>query len=575
MNAESNELSARAAALLRDGFADYHARFATVTQRARRRFEERDWASARSDAVERIELYDRCVGETSVRLAELLGESATDRALWKRIRDGYAALIADLLDQELYKTFFNTLSRRSHKIRGTDPDIEFVALDIEPTDRIAQPVARYAYAASPQLERTMRSLLEDYSFSVPYRNVADCAAKLAASLEAQLDEWGEPPVIALEMLQTVFYRERRAYLVGRVFGDKRFAPCVIALMNTDEGIRADAVLTRREHIAVLFGYTRSYFHADLPTVGDAVVFLRTLVPRKPLDEIYTVLGRAKQGKTERYRHFFRHLGGVPEERFVHAEGERGMVMLVFTLPSYPLVFKLIRDTFAFPKNVAREEVQAKYRLVFNHDRVGRLVDAQEFRFLRFRKTQFDPVLLEELLTGCKLSVIDDGEDIVVSHCYIERRLRPLNLYIKEVDAEHALLAAVDYGQAIKDLARSNIFPGDLLLKNFGISRTGRAIFYDYDELCLVTECRFRALPTARSEDEEMHHGAWFHVDDNDVFPEQFPRFLGLTPEQQEALLATHGEIFDVRWWLEVQERLRGGGYADVPPYYDDLRLPSG
>lgn len=574
MSADPNDLAARAAALLRDGFADYHARFAAITQRARRRFEERDWAGARSDAVERIELYDRCVGEASTRLADLLGESATDRALWRLIRDGYAALIAELLDQELYKTFFNTLSRRSHRIRGVEPDIEFVALDIEPTDRIAEPVARHAYAASSQLSRTLRSLLEDYSFSVPYRDVADCAAKLAASLAAQLDEWGEPPVIALEMLQTVFYRERRAYLVGRVFGDKRFAPCVIALMNTDEGIRADAVLTRREHIAVLFGYTRSYFHADLPTVGDAVVFLRTLLPRKPVDEIYTVLGRAKQGKTERYRHFFRHLGSVPDEQFVHAEGERGMVMLVFTLPSYPLVFKLIRDTFAYPKNVARDEVQAKYRLVFHHDRVGRLVDAQEFRFLRFRKSQFDPALLEELLSGCKLSVIDDGDDIVVSHCYIERRLRPLNLYIKEVDEADALRAAIDYGQSIKDLARSNIFPGDLLLKNFGISRTGRAIFYDYDELCLVTECRFRALPTARSDDEEMHHGAWFHVDENDVFPEQFPRFLGLSPAQQQALLDAHGEIFDVRWWLEVQERLRGGGYADVPPYYDDLRLPN-
>lgn len=569
MNAD---LAARAAAVLRDGFADYHAQFAAVTQRARRRFEERDWASARADAVERIELYDRCATATSAQLTALLGEAAADRGLWNAIRDGYAGLIAELIDQELYKTFFNTISRRFHKIRGVAPDIEFVALDIEPTDRIAHPVARHAYAVTGNLARVFERVLEDYRFAVPYRDSADCARRIAASLNQQLRDWGEPPVHAVELMQTVFYRERRAYLVGRVFGEKRYAPCVIALMNTDAGIRADAVLCRREHIAILFGYTRSYFHADLPTVGDAVVFLRTLLPKKPIDEIYTVLGRAKQGKTERYRHFYRHLGSVPDERFVHADGERGMVMLVFTLPSYPLVFKLIRDKFAYPKNMARDEVQAKYRLVFHHDRVGRLVDAQEFRFLRFRKAQFEPGLLAELLGGCQQSVYEDGDDLVVSHCYIERRLRPLNLYIKEVDHEAALKAAVDYGQAIKDLARSNIFPGDLLLKNFGISRTGRAIFYDYDELCLVTECRFRALPTPRDDDEEMHHGAWYHVDENDVFPEQFPRFLGLSPEQIAALLAAHGEIFDVRWWLEVQERLRGGGYADVPPYYEDARL---
>jgi isocitrate dehydrogenase kinase/phosphatase len=565
-------LARRGAALLRDGFADYHQRFADITRRAKRRFETRDWAGARADAVERIELYDRCVAETSGRMKTLLGGSAGDRVLWNRIRDGYADLIAPLIDQELYKTFFNTLTRRFFRTRGVDPDIEFVALDIEPTDRITHPVARHVYAASGALATLFRNMLDDFPFAAAYVHADRCAAAIAASLEHQLTEWGPRPVRSLELLTTVFYRERRAYLIGRVFGECRYAPCVIALVNDEDGIRADAALSQGEHIGVLFGYARSYFHADLPTVGDAVVFLRSLLPRKPIDEIYTILGRAKQGKTERYRHFFSHLASRPDERFVHAEGERGMVMAVFTLPSYRVVFKLIRDRFAYPKNMAREEVQAKYRLVFHHDRVGRLVDAQEFRFLRFPKQQFEASLLAELLAECAQTVQVDGDDLVLSHCYIERRVRPLNLYIKEVDEQAAITAVVDYGQAIKDLARSNIFPGDLLLKNFGISRTGRAIFYDYDELCLVTDCRFRVMPTPRHDDEEMHHGAWFHVDDNDVFPEQFPRFLGLTPDQCNALLAAHGEIFDVRWWQQLQTELRAGGYADVPPYPESARL---
>lgn len=214
----------------------------------------------------------------------------------------------------------------------------------------------------------------------------------------------------------------------------------------------------------------------------------------------------------------------------------------------------------------------KYKIVFRHDRAGRLVDAQEFRFLRFAKKQFEAALLAELLEGCRESVYEDGDDLVVAHCYVERRLRPLNLYVREVGEEDALRAVLDYGQSIKDLARSNIFPGDLLLKNFGVTRNRRAIFYDYDELCLVSECRFRRLPTAQHDDEEMHHGAWYHVNANDVFPEQFPRFLGLTPTQQDALMAAHGGIFDVRWWLELQEQLAGGKQQDVPPYPETLRL---
>jgi isocitrate dehydrogenase kinase/phosphatase len=572
LDADTATLAERGAAGIRRGFADYHARFREITQRAPQRFAARDWAGMRADLVERIELYDVCVAEMHAWLEAELGLRSIEHALWRAIRDAYAAGIAPLLDQELYKTYYNTLTRRFFRTRGVDPAIEFVALDIEPTDRIRHPVERHSYAVHGDLAGVFRRVLEGYALPVRYAHLDTCAARIAAAVEAQLAGRDTLPLVALELLETVFYRERRAYLVGRALGESRHVPLVIALEHGPDGLRADAVLTERDHVAQVFGYTRSYFLADLETVGDAVVFLRTLLPRKPVDELYTVLGRAKQGKTERYRHFYRHLAARQEERFVHADGERGMVMLVFTLPSYPLVFKLIRDHFAFPKEIARDEVMQKYRIVFRHDRAGRLVDAQEFRFLRFAKRQFEPGLLAELLQGCRESVYEDGEDLVVAHCYVERRLRPLNLYVREVAEDDALRAVLDYGQSIKDLAHSNIFPGDLLLKNFGVTRNRRAIFYDYDELCLVSECRFRRLPTAQHDDEEMHHGAWYHVNANDVFPEQFPRFLGLTPAQQQALLDAHGEIFDVRWWLELQERLAAGAPYDVAPYPDALRL---
>jgi isocitrate dehydrogenase kinase/phosphatase len=557
---------------IRDAFADYHARFAQITRRARTHFEQRDWAAARADAVARIALYDRCVQEISQALEGHLGTRAQDRALWQGIRDRYAALVAPLLDQELYKTFFNTLTRRFFKTRGVDADVEFVALDIEPTDRITVPVARHSYAVSGPLADTFERVLADYPFAPGYAHARADAEALAQAWQARTADSEAEPALALELLQTVFYRERRAYLVGRIFQREKYMPCVIALVNGPGGVRVDALLTTRHHVAVLFGYAHSYFHADLGTVGDAVVFLRTLLPGKPLDEIYTVLGRAKQGKTERYRHFFRYLEAHPGESFKPAEGERGMVMAVFTLPGYPLVFKVIRDEFGWPKQSDRGEVQAKYALVFMHDRVGRLIDAQEYRHLRFPRAQFEPSLLDELLSQCSHSVSREGEDIVVHHCYVERRLRPLNLYVRETSDEVALAAILDYGQAIKDLARSNIFPGDLLFKNFGATRHGRAVFYDYDELCLVADCRFRALPQPRNDEEEMHHGAWYHVADADVFPEQFPRFLGMSEAQRAALLAAHGEIFQVQWWQALQARLAAGELVDVPPYPESSRL---
>lgn len=570
---DDDALAARLAARIRDGFEDYHARFAGVTRRARVRFETRDWNGARQDAVERIGLYDRCVAETVDVLRRAAREAVGERTLWLHIRSAYAGLVSGLIDAELYKTFYNTLARRLFATEGVDAAVEFMAMDVEPSDAITHPVARHTYAlsATRPAEAFMR-VLGDYRFDVPYAHQLRCAAAIAVRLQDDLQHWGTQPVRSIELLDTVFYRERRAYLVGRVFGEHRFSPCVIALVNDDNGLRAEAVLTRRRDVAHLFGVSRSYFQADLATVGDAVVFLRSLLPAKPIDEIYTVLGRAKQGKTERYRTFFRHFQEHPDEQLVHADGTPGMVMAVFTLPSYPLVFKLIRDRFAWPKTMTRHQVEEKYALVFNLDRVGRLLDAQPYRHLRFPKARFSPALREELLTQCAASVREDGDSLVIALCYVQRRFRPLNLYLREQTAEARRAAALDYAQAITDMARNNIFPGDMLPKNFGVSRHGRAVFYDYDELCLVSDCVFRAWPTPRNADEAMADEPWFHVGPRDVFPERFAPFMGLPADELAAVREHHAHLFDPHWWQGLQARFAAGDYPDTPPYAAHHRL---
>jgi len=565
------------ATLIVDGFKRYNAGFRDITRRAERHFVERDWTAQGRDLNERIELYDRSVADISAILIERLGDAAHRRDIWTGIKFAYAESIQHQLDQELYKTWYNTLTRRFFKTRGVDPAIEFVALDIEPTDRITHPVARLVYHPSGDWQRGFEKLLGDTPFANLFADLRGCASRLATALAARVSSWPNGEARAIELLETRFYRERRCYLIGRLLGDDRFGPIVIALTHTDRGIEADALIVDREDFSQLVGFTRSYFLADFDTVGDAVVFLQTLSPRKPIDEWYAMLGRLKQAKTERYRHFVRHFEKARDdtgaaELFRHADGERGMVMAVFTLHSYPLVFKLIRDQFAPPKNVSRDEVAAKYQMVFKHDRAGRLIDAQEFRFLRFPIARFHQPLLDELLNGCRQSVYADGDDLVIMHCYVERKLRPLNLFVKEASPELVLKAIVDYGQAIKDLAVSNIFPGDLLLKNFGVTRHSRAIFYDYDEICLTTECRFRRMPEPSDHDEEMHHGAWYHVDDNDVFPEQFPRFLGLNDAQRAALIEAHGDIFTVPFWLDLQRRFKAGMAPEMAPYPERLRV---
>ncbi|MBS0364362.1 MAG: bifunctional isocitrate dehydrogenase kinase/phosphatase [Proteobacteria bacterium] len=547
-------------------FARYNAEFRAITRRAPQRFDTRDWKGSQQDAVERIELYDRFVGQTVAEVQTLLGEDSHERALWRRIHDEFATLIVDLPDPEFTKTFFSSISRRLFGTVGVAPDIEFVATDLDPLADIHSAVGTNTYPDHGSLPLLFEDLLGDLQLYSPWqdldRSIAHVTAEVRACLQSRNERRGLERV---EVIRPVFYQISRAYIVGRIIGRGFMLPLVIALRNGDGGVRVDAVLLNEDDVSIVFSFTRSYFHADLERVAEAVLFLRSIMPKKPVSELFTVLGRAKQGKTERYRELMRSMQQT-DDLFVHAAGERGLVMVCFTLPSFDVVFKVIRERFAYPKTVLREEVLEKYRMVFVHDRAGRLVDAQEYRRLRFPRARFAAELLQELHSETTQSVHEDGADLVFDHLYIERRMTPLNLYLREATAADAERAVLDYGQCIRDLARTNIFPGDLLLKNFGVTRHGRVIFYDYDELCRVTDCHFRDLPQARDEDDETRAEAWYYVGDNDVFPESFLNFLSFDDAQRAALLRVHAEIFSAAYWRGIQQRLREGDMMEVLPY---------
>ena len=550
-----------------DAFARYNAEFRAITRRAPQRFDSRDWRGSQRDAVERIELYDQFVNQTIAALRLALGAQAADRTLWREIRGEFATQIEALPDPEFTKTFFSSISRKLFGIVGVAPDIEFVATDLDPLADIHSAVGTNTYLNHGSLALLFEDLLGDVRFRSPWRDLDTSIAHVAGEVRAYLHSQGERRAVQrVEVIRAMFYQMSRAYIVGRVIGRGFLLPLVIALKNTDGGVLVDAVMLAEADVSIVFGFTRSYFHADLERVAEAVVFLRSLMPRKAVSELFTVLGRARQGKTERYRELMRNLEQTAD-MFGHAAGERGLVMVCFTLPSLDVVFKVIRDRFSYPKTVLREEVIAKYRLVFIHDRAGRLVDAQEFRRLRFPKARFAPELLEELRRETAGTVHEDGGDLVFDHLYIERRMTPLNLYMRTATVEDTERAVLDYGQCIRDLAYTNIFPGDLLLKNFGVTRHGRVIFYDYDELCRVTDCNFRDIPAATHEEDEMRAEAWFYVAENDVFPETFINFLGFSDEQRAALLRVHGEILSAGFWRGVQQRLREGEVMEVLPYH--------
>jgi len=559
---------------IRRAFEDYNAGFRAITQRGQRRFEEREWKLGQRDAVERIELYDQCVVRCVAGLVGSMGPSIADETTWGQVRHDYASLVANCVDAAFYKTFFNSLTRKVFNTVGVNTRVEFLVPDLEPTLNGSAPPLVELPVAGP-LHDVVDNILELFPSHAMLADRSAAARQVGARIEEFVQrQHPEDPLLSIDMLGPVFYRAARAFCVGRLQGERWIAPLVLAFKNGNDGIVVDAVLTDDSDVRSLFGFSRSYFHADLPAVGAAVHFLQTIMPKKPIEELYTVLGRAKQGKTERYRRLYKYLTEASDQ-FVHAEGQKGMVMIVFTLQSYDLVFKVIRDRFEFPKTASREDVMERYQFVFRHDRAGRLVDAQEFRRLRFPLSLFDEKLLDELRSEADESCRIDGDDLIIDHCYIERRLRPLNLYLEEVDAIAARRAVIDYGQAIRDLARSNVFPGDLLLKNFGVTGNGRIIFYDYDELCLVTDCAFRDLPQSRFDEDEMRAEPWFYVGPHDVFPEQFVNFLGLPADLREVFLGHHADLLTADFWRDLKSKHAAERWVEVVPYGDTQPVAGG
>jgi isocitrate dehydrogenase kinase/phosphatase len=563
---------ADAVASIHAAYQEYERGFEEITARARRRFERRDWSGAQADATERLELYKAHVDAAVSDVHDILEDAVMERTVWAAMKSDHALRTAHRLDAELAQTFFNSVTRRVFSTVGVDPAIEYLEHSFSRRSDRDAPEIYQTHAVAAVEPALIRDILQAVPWSVPYAQLERDAVLVAELIDGRVrGVLGCPGPVELDLLRSVFYRNKGAYLVGRIRTGREIIPLVLPLLHAERGIVVDAVLMTSDEASVVFGFSWTYFRVDAPRPRALVDFLGSIMPLKQINELYTSIGYNKHGKTELYRGLLRHLE-QPEARFAFVEGDEGMVMAVFTLPSFNVVFKIIKDSFGAPKNTTRRAVMDKYQFVFVRDRVGRLADAQEFEHLEFPRRCFPDDLLAYLVNVAGSTVRVDGDRVIVRHLYTERRVTPLNLFLRDANTEAAKATVIDYGNAIKDLAAADIFTGDMLAKNFGVTRHGRVICYDYDELCLLSECRFRRIPPAASIEEEFAAEPWFYVGEQDVFPEEFNAFLVPPGELRDAFLEAHGDLLELAFWQGVQRRLAEGEVVDVFPYRREARL---
>ena len=564
------------------GFDAQYGRFLEVTSGAQQRFEQADWHAVQQAMKNRIHLYDHHVGLVVEQLRCITNGQSTDAAFLLRVKEHYTRLLPDYPRFEIAESFFNSVYCRLFDHRSLTPERLFI-FSSQPERRfrtIPRPLAK-DFHPDHGWESLLMRVISDLPLRLRWQNKSRDIHYIIRHLTETLgtDNLAESH---LQVANELFYRNKAAWLVGKLITPSGTLPFLLPIHQTDDGeLFIDTCLTTTAEASIVFGFARSYFMVYAPLPAALVEWLREILPGKTTAELYMAIGCQKHAKTESYREYLVYLQGC-NEQFIEAPGIRGMVMLVFTLPGFDRVFKVIKDKFAPQKEMSAAHVRACYQLVKEHDRVGRMADTQEFENFVLEKRHISPALMELLLQEAAEKITDLGEQIVIRHLYIERRMVPLNIWLEQVEGQQLRDAIEEYGNAIRQLAAANIFPGDMLFKNFGVTRHGRVVFYDYDEICYMTEVNFRDIPPPRYPEDELASEPWYSVSPGDVFPEEFRHWLCADPRIGPLFEEMHADLFRADYWRALQNRIREGHVEDVYAYrrrqrfsvrYGEMRIP--
>ncbi|MEZ7493128.1 bifunctional isocitrate dehydrogenase kinase/phosphatase [Pseudoalteromonas distincta] len=580
-NTLQNVIASKLARSVFAGFEAMFSQFLNITLGAQSRFEQRQYHSVQSAMRERLQVYEREVKNVSEAVRVIAYAELTCPQTWQLAKNIYGDMVQNHENKPIAHTFFNS----TFGAIWDDKKIRTVHLFVLKAKYRSEPRSYESLVSRVSLHNgfnnAVKTLITNQVFRVPFSHleldVATLQSTLMQGAKQQCKQVYELINLNdgyIEYANSLFFRNKACYLIGRCIaknGDNM--PFAIAILNTDEGLKLDAVMMGADQLSLLFGFARTYFMVDTDKPARYVDYLSVLMPHKQRFELFNAIGFIKHAKTEFYRYKVDTTKNSPANfKYVKAPGTPGMVMLVFTIEGLDYVYKVIKDKFSAPKTATKAQVIDKYNFVKQADRVGRLVDTHEFRYLAFDLSRFSDELLEQMKNQIGSSMVISGKALILKHVYVERKMTPLNLYINQCDNKTLERVMHDYGKAIKELAGANIFPGDMLMKNFGVTRWGRVVFYDFDEICPLTDCNFRDVPQTQNALEELSSNSYFDIAENDIFPSQFKVFFSANDIAFNYFNNEHSNLFLATFWQDCQQQVHNGYLPDVYPYKQSWRF---
>lgn len=561
---------------LYEEYSLFYKEFLMIIDLAKVAFEKRDFASSVHVSSRRLSLYSASIVNVSRRLQRAYPEIQGDTECWQGIEAHYLRLIKDEYAEDIGKAYLHSLRRKIYQDEWHAADYSFSEMTSR-DEAIFSEVLRSYELESELTEEIIESILNIPQFIRSYGDMPQERQRVLQRIVENLarSRHRADRLVRVEMINAGFYRNRGAYLVGRmIFDSGNFVPLIIALLNDESGLFVDAVLTSETYAHNIFSSALANFHVTSSYYHQVSALLKSIMPRRPLGLHYSTIG-------------YNHLGKVAVMSDLESEirdsdvgletavGSPGTVAMGFAAKNSAYSLKVIRDkptkSYKWGEFGGVESVIRKYTRVHEINRTGSMLDSIIYYKIRLDRRWFSADLLEELLTEASetVSLVDD--DVVFKYLIVQIKLTPLPVYLETATEKQAETAIANLGYCIKNNAAANIFNRDLDARNYGIGSYSKVYLFDYDALEDLTEVKIRT--NLDREDGEEDIPDWYFEEGVVFLPEELISGLCIPQRRLSDMFARrHHNLLTTQYWTEIQQDLLNGTVPSVSVYPDYERL---
>jgi isocitrate dehydrogenase kinase/phosphatase len=572
----TNQSIQSAATWLYDEYHLFYKEFLNILDLAKLAFEKRDFASSIRVSSRRLSLYSISITEIGNRLKLKFPEIHKDIDQWWEVESCYQGLIQGEYDEDIARAYLHSLRRKIYQGEWRPTDYSFTEMDSAAGELSAQ-IVKSIELDGGLTKTVVREILNIPEFTSSYADIDDDSGRILDRVVGNLSRSprNAQRLVRVEMINTGFYRNRGAYLVGRlVFEDGRLAPLIIALLNDESGIYVDAVLTSETYAHNIFSSTLANFHVTSSYYHEVSAVLKSIMPRRPLGLHYSTIGYNHLGKVAVMRELESELVGTGMV-LETAVGSKGTVAMGFASQNSAYNLKVIRDKptrqYKWGEFEGLESVIRKYTRVHEINRTGSMLDSIIYYNVRLDRRWFSSDLLTELLSNASMSVSLTGDDVIFKYLIVQIKLTPLTVYLENASEKQAETVIVNLGYCIKNNAAANIFNKDLDARNYGVSAFSMVYLFDYDALEELKEVKIRT--NLDREDGEEDIPDWYFEDGVVFLPEELVSGLCIPQRRLCDLFARrHANLLTTAYWNEIQQDLLAGTVPRVSVYPDSERV---